>query len=100
AGGDDAQLASLTAYGDAIGVLYQISDDIMDVTANADKLGKTPGRDKQVGKLTYPAALGLEGAKEAVMQKSVQAKDALQEFGKEAMHLRLLADFLLDRIDS
>lgn len=99
AGASEVELASLTAYGDAIGVLYQISDDIMDMTANAAKLGKTPGKDKTVGKLTYPAALGLDGAREAVLKKSVEAKDAILEFGKEALHLRLLADYLLDRIN-
>ena len=94
----DAKLANLTEYGDAIGVLYQISDDILDLTANEARLGKTPGRDKAAGKLTYPAALGLDGAREAVVKKSAQAKDAVREFDKEALHLRLLADFLLERI--
>lgn len=95
---NDTALSSLTAYGDAIGVLYQISDDIMDLTANSAELGKSPGKDELAGKLTYPAALGLDGAREAVIQKGTQAKQALQNFGKEALHLRLLADFLLDRI--
>ena len=99
AGADAAELAALTAYGDAIGVLYQISDDILDVIANADKLGKTPGKDKAVGKLTYPAALGIDGARDAVSKKSIEAKDAILDFGKEAVHLRLLADYLLDRIN-
>ncbi len=98
AGADDAKLSALTRYGDAIGVLYQISDDIMDVTAKAEKLGKTPGRDSTVGKLTYPAALGIEGAREAVLRKSAEAKYAVRDFGKEALYLRLLADFLLERI--
>ena len=88
-GGADADaLASLTTYGDAIGVLYQIADDI------ADHSGDTHGE-----KLTYPAALGLDGAREAVARKSIEAKDAILDFGKEALHLRLLADFLLDRVN-
>ncbi len=95
--GDDA-IRALTGYGDALGVLYQISDDIMDLTVRSDNLGKTAGKDAAAGKLTYPAALGLAGAKEAVLKKSVQAKDALRDFGKEALHLRLFADFLLDRV--
>ncbi|MCD8349141.1 MAG: polyprenyl synthetase family protein [Planctomycetaceae bacterium] len=98
AGADDTALASLTEYGNAIGLLYQISDDIMDLTATAEKLGKTPGKDKVVGKLTYPAALGVDGARTAVMEKSVQAKDAILGFDKQALYLRLLADYLLDRI--
>lgn len=98
ASANDRELSSLTEYGDAIGVLYQISDDILDVTANLDKLGKTPGKDSIVGKQTYPAALGIDGAREAVLRKSMQAKDALRDFGKEAVHLRLLADYLPDRL--
>ncbi len=98
AGADEKALADLTGYGDTIGVLYQISDDIMDCTANADKLGKTPGKDAVVGKLTYPAALGLEGAREALNAKSIQAKDSIKDFSREALYLRLLVDFLLDRV--
>ncbi len=98
AGAGEVEITALSGYGDAIGVLYQISDDILDLTAGAAKLGKTPGKDKAVGKLTYPAALGLAGAKEAVQEKTVQAKDAVRDFGREALYLRLLADYLLDRV--
>jgi geranylgeranyl diphosphate synthase type II len=98
AGIDSDAMKALTGYGDALGVLYQISDDIMDMTENAGDLGKTPGKDAAAGKLTYPAALGLEAAKEAVAQKSVEAGNAIRNFGKEALHLRLLMDYLLDRI--
>lgn len=91
-------LEALTEYGKAIGVLYQISDDILDVTASESKLGHTPGKDKAVGKLTYPAALGLEGARQMVTEKSGQALDAIHDFGKEALYLRLLADYLQDRV--
>ncbi len=91
-------LENLTAYGDAIGVLYQITDDIMDATATEEKLGKAPGKDKIAGKLTYPAALGIDGAKDMVAEKSAQAKTAVQDLGKEALYLRLLADYLLDRV--
>ena len=98
AGCDADGIAGLTGYGDAIGVLYQISDDIMDLTKNAGDLGKTPGKDTVVGKLTYPAALGLAGAREAVAKKSAEAKSAIHAFGREALHLRLLVDYLMDRI--
>lgn len=98
AGADETKLACLAKYGEAIGVVYQIADDIMDVTAKADALGKTPGKDHAVGKLTYPAALGLDKAREAVSQKCAQAKYALRTFGKEALYLRLLTDYLVERI--
>ncbi len=92
-GADEEALASLTAYGEAIGVLHQIADDIADDTA--DSSGDVHGK-----KLTYPAALGMEGAREAITEKSIEAKDAILDFGKEALHLRLLADFLLDRSET
>lgn len=98
AGADEKDIESLAEYGKAIGVLYQISDDILDLTANAAKLGKTPGKDVAVGKLTYPAALGLDGARQAVSDKAGQALSAIRGFGKEALYLRLLADYLLDRV--
>ncbi len=98
AGAGEGEITALAGYGDAIGVLYQISDDILDVTATKAKLGKTPGKDKAAGKLTYPAALGLAGAREAVQDKVVQAKDAIRDFGREALYLRLLADYLLERV--
>lgn len=98
AGADADAMKALTGYGDALGVLYQISDDIMDRTKNVGDLGKTPGKDAAAGKLTYPAALGLEGAREAVLRKSVEAGSAIRDFGREALHLRLLLDYLVDRI--
>ncbi|MCL2000583.1 MAG: polyprenyl synthetase family protein [Planctomycetes bacterium] len=98
AGANDDKLAALTHYGDAIGVLYQISDDLMDLTADPGKLGKMPGKDLQAGKLTYPAALGIEGAKEALFRKGGEAKCAVRHLGKEALYLRLLADYLMERM--
>ncbi|MDR2391889.1 MAG: polyprenyl synthetase family protein [Planctomycetota bacterium] len=97
AGAGDEITAALTAYGETIGVLYQISDDILDLTADVKKLGKTPGKDAVAGKLTYPAARGIEKAREMVAEKCSLAKSVLQRFGKEALYLRLLADFLRDR---
>lgn len=100
AGEEDGRIEALAEYGRAIGVLYQISDDILDLTANAAKLGKTPGKDVAAGKLTYPAALGLEGARQAVSDRAGQALHAIRDFGKEAVYLRLLVDYLIDRVSS
>lgn len=94
AGADDVTLQSLTEYGKALGVMYQISDDIMDVSA-----AKGPkSADEQVGKLTYPAALGLAGAREAVVQKCTEAKLAIKDLGRGALYLRLLVDYLQNRV--
>ena len=56
-----AQLDALGAFGDAIGLAFQIADDVLDVTATTDRLGKTAGRDLDLQKSTYPALLGVDG---------------------------------------
>ena len=56
-------LAALGAYGDAVGLAFQIADDVLDVTATTDQLGKTAGRDLALSKSTYPALLGIDGAR-------------------------------------
>ena len=63
AGADDAVLAALGQYGAAIGLAFQIADDVLDVTATTDQLGKTAGRDLALHKSTYPALLGVGGAR-------------------------------------
>lgn len=63
AGAGDAQLAALTSYGSAIGLAFQIMDDVLDVTSTTTALGKQTGRDVALGKSTYPALLGVEGAR-------------------------------------
>jgi geranylgeranyl diphosphate synthase, type II len=57
-----AQMEAFTRYGDAIGLAFQIADDVLDVTATTDQLGKTAGRDVALAKSTYPALLGIDGA--------------------------------------
>jgi geranylgeranyl diphosphate synthase, type II len=63
AGAGDRQLAALSRYGSLIGLAFQIADDVLDVTATTDQLGKTAGRDVALAKSTYPALLGIEGAR-------------------------------------
>lgn len=63
AGAGDQQLACLTAYGDHCGLAFQVADDLLDITADAATLGKTPGKDAAQGKLTYPAAIGVEASR-------------------------------------
>jgi geranylgeranyl pyrophosphate synthase len=62
AGADEAVLAGIGRFGDAIGLLFQIADDLLDVTQDSATLGKTAGKDAEQDKLTYPAVFGLEGA--------------------------------------
>jgi farnesyl-diphosphate synthase (EC 2.5.1.10) len=72
AGATESDLALLAAYGDRVGLAFQIADDILDETATAEQLGKTPGKDAAAGKATYPALYGLEASRkqaEALAEK-------------------------------
>lgn len=77
-------------YAENLGIAFQITDDILDVTADSETLGKTSGLDEKNGKSTYVSLLGMSGAKEAVEKYTKKAIDALKVFGNEA---GALADF-------
>ena len=66
--GSENELAAVTSYGSHLGLLFQITDDFLDVTATAEDLGKTPGKDAQSNKATYPGLYGIEETKEAANQ--------------------------------
>ena len=98
AGGADAtQLDALSAYGENLGLAFQIADDLLDVTGDAEKLGKNTGADAVHVKATYPALLGLEEAQRLARQTIENALDALASFGPEADAFRALAHFVIDR---
>ena len=89
--------AALCAYGRALGLAFQIADDILDETASAETLGKTPGKDVRAGKATYPALLGLDGARAEAAARAREASDALDSLGRPAEVLRALAKFAVSR---
>lgn len=91
------KLYALTDYGKAIGLAFQIADDILNVTGNAKKLGKATGSDKKRGKTTYPLLLGLDGAKKLGIELKDRALLALEIFGDEAWMLRDLAQYIVER---
>jgi geranylgeranyl diphosphate synthase type II len=95
--GTEAQLDSLTVYGEAIGLAFQIVDDILDVTAASDALGKTAGRDISLGKATYPSLFGVDGARALAEQWAAKATSALDVGGIESSELRMLARFVVER---
>jgi geranylgeranyl diphosphate synthase type II len=95
AGGGDA--LALDRYGEAIGLMFQIVDDILDETQSTEHLGKTGGKDKAAGKRTYPALLGLEGSRAEVARLEAVAIDALAALGPAAEPLRDLARRLATR---
>jgi geranylgeranyl diphosphate synthase type II len=92
------QLAALSEFGHALGLAFQVIDDILDVTQTTEKLGKSAGKDEAVGKSTYPALMGLDRSRAEADRLTKVARDALRVFGaKGARRLRQLADYLLER---
>ncbi|MEK7298533.1 MAG: polyprenyl synthetase family protein [Candidatus Margulisiibacteriota bacterium] len=97
-GADDPTLASLDRFGTHLGLLFQIVDDILDVTGTTEDLGKTGGKDIMQNKLTYVSFLGLDGAKEAAAVQATSAKDALSALSnRNTDTLNALITFILTR---
>ena len=92
-----ASLAALTRYGEEFGLLFQITDDILDVVGDSAKMGKPVGADAKKAKATYPAVFGLDEARRAAAKARDRALGALESFGPDAQPLRLLVDFVLGR---
>lgn len=97
AGADEALRAALAQYAAELGLVFQIVDDILDVTATTAELGKPAGSDASMDKTTFVTLYGLQGARALAENHNRAALDALQGFGEEAALLRLLADDLLQR---
>jgi geranylgeranyl diphosphate synthase type II len=97
AGANPEQRKKLRDYGHCIGLAFQIADDLLDVTGDAAKLGKTPGRDIDLGKLTYPALLGLEASRRKALALIQEACESVQIFGDSGQHLQELARFIVER---
>ena len=91
------QLRALTVAGGDLGLAFQIVDDILDVTATTEQLGKTAGKDLAQQKATYPAIHGLERSRVRAQQLIGEALDALAPLGPTAEPLRALAHFILER---
>ncbi|MBQ7515769.1 MAG: polyprenyl synthetase family protein [Schwartzia sp.] len=97
AGAAPDTLAALTAYADAFGLAFQITDDILDVVGDADQIGKPVGSDEKNQKSTYVTLTSLEEAKRLARQAVDEAVAALAPLGDEARFLRELAEFLISR---
>src|SRR5690554_161512 len=94
---DEASLAALQRYAEAIGLAFQVQDDILDVESDTATLGKTQGSDQHHDKPTYPALLGLEAAKKKASELVAEAHLALESTGKTYKRLHELADFTTQR---
>jgi len=91
------QIETLKEYGMKLGLSFQIADDILDVSASSEQLGKTAGKDAEQGKTTYPSVVGMEQSKKLLEKFSDQAVALLGDFGDEADKLRQLAVLLVER---
>jgi geranylgeranyl diphosphate synthase type II len=91
------QLGAITKFGRALGLAFQIIDDILDVTQTSEKLGKSAGKDIAAKKATYPAVIGLDQSCTEARRLTKQAHDALSIFGAKADALHALANYLLER---
>jgi geranylgeranyl diphosphate synthase type II len=96
-GADEEQRRALHRYGEAAGLAFQVADDILDIVADQSLLGKDVGSDQERGKATYPAILGLEGARQRARDLRDMAFSALEPFGAEARPLRDIATYIIDR---
>jgi len=97
AGANGQQLAALTEFGNRIGLAFQIVDDILDMTASSEELGKTPGKDQKVKKATYPALYGLQASRRQAQELIAAAVAAIADLGDRAEPLRELARFVYSR---
>jgi farnesyl diphosphate synthase len=91
------ELEALAAYSRAIGLAFQVVDDVLDATEDSATLGKTAGKDAAANKPTYVTILGLEPSKALAEQLRRQAHEALEPFGEQALRLRELADLIVQR---
>ena len=98
-GATTSQLEALDRYADAIGLAFQVQDDILDVTTDTATLGKQQGADVARNKPTYVSLLGLEGARKKAHELHQQALLALDSFGESANSMRQLAAYIIDRIN-
>ncbi len=96
-GADPGQQQALRAYGEALGLAFQIQDDILDATSDAATLGKRAGKDEGRGKITYPSLLGLDGARRALQEATERALCPLPSLPNPSS-LEAWARYLAERI--
>jgi geranylgeranyl diphosphate synthase type II len=91
------KLQAVTDFGYALGLAFQVIDDILDVTQSTEVLGKTAGKDEKVEKTTYPSVIGLDASRKEAAKLTAQAMAALEPLGKKGARLREIAESMLVR---
>ncbi len=93
----EQQLNAITEFGRALGLAFQVIDDILDVTQTSEKLGKSAGKDIAAHKATYPSVIGLDKSRAEAQRLTRKAHQSLSSFGTKADRLHALANYLLQR---
>jgi geranylgeranyl diphosphate synthase type II len=93
----DTELSIISNYAAQLGLLFQITDDLLDVTASAETLGKTPGKDMRAAKATYPNLHGLDGTRDLARQVHTRARATLDQLDRPTDLLHAIADYILHR---
>ena len=96
-GGSDEQVDGLRSFGRAIGLAFQIVDDVLDVTQSSEQLGKTAGKDTATEKATYPSLFGIDESLKKADALIAEGNAALDKFGARAATLKSLAAYLVER---
>ena len=97
AGAGEKELRGLTRYGEAIGIAFQIADDLLDVEATAEEMGKATGKDAGKHKNTYPGLVGVEKARALAEEKRREAHEAVALLGDKGEPLREIASYIIER---
>jgi geranylgeranyl diphosphate synthase, type II len=97
AGASESDVVRLRAFGESIGLLFQVMDDILDVEESSAALGKTAGKDLAQQKATYPALYGLDRSHQIANELATQAISQLEPYAARAAHLRQIAEYLVHR---
>ena len=94
---DDSQLHAIMTYAESLGLMFQVVDDLLDVTQSTDHLGKAAGKDVDAGKLTYPGVLGIDASRREVARLRDVALSAIEPLGEPADPLRQICEFFAVR---
>jgi len=97
AGASETELEAITIYAEKLGLLFQITDDLLDITQTTEMLGKTAGKDERAEKATYPSFYGLEETRNLAKKVYSEAIEGLSKIEKNTDLLETLADFILNR---
>ncbi|AFY39207.1 farnesyl-diphosphate synthase [[Leptolyngbya] sp. PCC 7376] len=97
AGAENAKIQKLQKYAQNIGLTFQIIDDILDITATQEELGKTAGKDLDAQKVTYPSLWGLEKSRSEAQRLTDEAIASLEDYGASAAPLKALAEYIINR---